>query len=403
MYSESKKKTRSEESRIAKTRNEKKTRDVSDTESNDSMLALSRHSTKHLTGYRASSPIVLSSDTGSECSMSSKKTKLSREDSHGSDVFVSMAWKLANAKEDATEDSDGSPAWMSNFTKWEQLEYDLSLCAELVESYVKLETYGIGFDKISLYRNDVKAEVCKGHISAQTGMTQFFDYLRGLLDVHVMIMRGRNDAWKFDISVLMEAMHAMDSIETETYSTGYYGMNDRSDEEDADKDNAVPDELLPEDEMELIRKAVYDIGGSIAEKKVGYVGGFEDFGDPEYSDMDDDDTDSMSSNDSMPALVSSYDFHDAKYGMYKAARVRTQQTELSKLLKRYNVGLTLLPELLQCKVQRLIMDGFDAIENRGYMAEDVMYDIAEEVGQLRTNADVRRLFLEATLVCDLDG
>ena len=65
--------------------------------------------------------------------------------------------------------------------------------------------------------------------------------------------------------------------------------------------------------------------------------------------------------------------------------------------------MTLLPELIKKKVGHLVSKGFDAIENRGYTAQDVMAEINENVGDLLSNAEVRKLFLKNTLVYDLDG
>jgi hypothetical protein len=318
-------------------------------------------------------------------------------------AFIPEAVKLAKMKQRFSEESSNTPSMSRNMEKWELLEYEMNLCKELVLTYVGKDAYGVPFHKIDSFQKQVKCDVCLGYFSAQAGMTKLFNHMRGLLDVHVVVARGRNESGSFRFCALEDALITMEKVEKEIYCTGYYGTdNDGVSTEDSDT-SSMSDDSLSDDELSMIYKVVKKMGSNVEEQFVKHVKELEEFGDPDYSSSDTKGSYEMDDDDSSFTSVSSIKSNVAKCEVYKAARVRAHHNELKKLLKRYTVGLTLLPELIKKRVEHLISEGFDAIENRGYRAKDVMAEINENVGDLLSNAEVRRLFLKNTLLYDLDG
>lgn len=302
-----------------------------------------------------------------------------------------------------------------NQVKWEQLEYEMHLCKDLVERCVEEESYGIGFEKLDDVYKTVKLEVCSGRMSAQGGMSKFFDYMRGLLDVYVTVIRGKKEYGRLKIDLLGEALETMTTVEYETYNSGYYGVGyknvemEESTEESNSRSSTISDSdysVSDESEMSLIVQAAIACGGracsNTEDPKIGQVHGPEDFGDAELSESDTDsewDADNASDSDT----VSSEENEVTDCKVYKAARVRRELNAFAKLLKRYNLGLSMLPELLKQRTFATVTEKRQAIENRGYTAKQAFADLQEKVGKLRPNAEIRKMFLQGTLVEDLDG
>ena len=230
-----------------------------------------------LVGYRASSPVMISSDSSSSaCLTPPKKRKMI----FGKDeVAVPVGVPEPNtdvpapckfgSKEHGIEEGE-IPVCSQNLEKWETLDYDLSLCQELVMLYVQPETYKIPFNQLDGFRRIVKLQVCQGFISVEVGTTKFFNHMRSLLCLHSSIARGKGDCLRFDLNMLRDAVDTMDKVETEIYDTGYYGMYDGDSHKSKSKLKVfpryklgVPRYQLTKDEMKLIRKAASESGGSV--------------------------------------------------------------------------------------------------------------------------------------------
>lgn len=84
-------------------------------------------------------------------------------------------------------------------------------------------------------------------------------------------------------------------------------------------------------------------------------------------------------------------------------RVCSRQREFTKKLKPYNLGISLLPSRMKGQVKKCINENMDAISDRGYTSKDAFLDVWEKWGPLRSDAEMRRLFMEITYASDLDG
>ena len=190
-----------------------------------------------LLGYRASSPVVITSDSESDMSMSSKKRKVGSQKYSGMEkkvsataskpprsVIIKTPFAYTEVKEDPGKEEGDLGVVASNLERWEQLDYEMILGRDLVLRYVKPQMYDLAFDKSDSVREILKKKVGMGVMSPQRGLSEYFDHLRGLLDVHASVVRAKGDHQLFRSDDLREAVVMMEMIETETYETGYYGM-----------------------------------------------------------------------------------------------------------------------------------------------------------------------------------
>lgn len=140
----------------------------------------------------------------------------------------------------------------------------------------------------------------------------------------------------------------------------------------------------------------------VMNKAVGYVGGLEEFGDADYSDSSQNGNEEKSHGSSQKSTSCKKCTHTDCYNNM-LSQVEGEKIAFTKLLKPYNVGLFLLPDLLREDVFDIIEDGFYAIVNDGYTAEDALSYLLDRVGRLHSNSDLRKIFLQGTLSEDLDG
>ena len=135
---------------------------------------------------------------------------------------------------------------------------------------------------------------------------------------------------------------------------------------------------------------------------VSFVGELEEFGDADYSD-------SSQNSDEGKSLGSNKKSSSCKKRTYTdyynnmLLEVEAEKKAFTNLLKPYKVGLILLPDLLREDVLDIIEDGFYAIVNDGYTAEDALSYLHDRVGRLYSNSELRKIFLQGTLSEDLDG
>ena len=421
------------------------------------MLTASSCMKKKMAGYRASSPFSLSSDSGCEYERPSKEIKISdgrfgleklntsvpvaslnnmtighSEHDHFDRLFVGPNGRpiaititqekgkfntslvpIASHIADAKKCVDTGALVVEHVDKgsrelWEDLEYEMHMCKELVEEYVELETYGIPFHKIGNFLLEVRLEVYTGKISAECGVTKFFDHMRSLLDVHTAVARGKEEFRRFRVDVLEDALSAMDTVEYETYKCGHYGVSQNSKQlgkgiarKNSNLWSYGSSEYSSSDDsaMSLAEKVAVTFHGDVC---IGYVNGPEEFGDADESTTTSDDVESLSDKSSC-TTESGNAVNPKRCDAYKDAKIRDELKTFSKLMKRYNLGLSLLPDLLKQKTLAIVSENRSVIGNGGYTSKQAFQDLQRKVGKLRPNAELRKLFLEATLAADLDG
>ena len=247
------------------------------------MLATGARSGKRLMGYDTSSITSLSSDCSSGCWIPAKKFRLGSAAEKEQKMIASRFGKLMVATNGApmtvsvthmTEEDggnyigtgmEGMTVAERNHAKWDQLEYEMYLCKNLVQEYVNEETYGIPFDQIDEFEDSVKSEVCGGFLSVPGGMTKLFDHMRALLDVHGAVARGNKECTRFETKLLEEAVDTMNLVECQTHKSPYYGVgNDmkpkvKSDIDDGSWIGYGSEDSLSDVEMDLVEKAAAGI------------------------------------------------------------------------------------------------------------------------------------------------
>ena len=80
-----------------------------------------------------------------------------------------------------------------------------------------------------------------------------------------------------------------------------------------------------------------------------------------------------------------------------------QQRAFTKRMRRYELGIFLLPEHLGAQLKDCMDENVRAIQNDGRSGKDAVKDVMDKWGPLRTDCEMRRLFAEATYQSDLEG
>ena len=173
-----------------------------------------------------------------------------------------------------------------------------------------------------------------------------------------------------------------------------------SSDSDSKCSSTEPDDIDSTNKSKVEKKSVH-FEKSIVDQSVGYVGELEDIGDADYSDGDDNGEDRT--HNTCNSTTTSMKCSHGDYYHTIPTQVKAEQRAFTKLLKPYNVGLFLLPDLLRDEVFDVIEDGYCAIANDGYTAFDAMSYLHETVGKLYSNTEVRKIFLKETLLEDMDG
>lgn len=159
---------------------------------------------------------------------------------------------------------------------------------------------------------------------------------------------------------------------------------------------------LSKSKTRLLNKTSVCFDRSVVDDAVGHVGGLEEFGDADWSDSADDDDEKITYVTKCNTLSCNKRDDEGCHGG-TLGEVHAEKTAFTKLLQPYNVGFLLLPELLREDVFDIIGDGYYAIGNDGYTAQDALLYLHEKVGKLHSNAELRKIFLKGTLSEDLDG
>ena len=305
--------------------------------------------------------------------------------------------KALGKKDNLVGGIEKSAEYLSNRHKWEQLEYEMYLCKDLLHKYVKEKTYGVDFDqKIGEFTRTKKSQVLAGTITCAVALKAIFDHMRGLLDLHIAMARARNEWEKFDQVLLYKALDMMDTVQSETFESKYYGAGDEDDGTDGsgfdmeESDSWSGSDIFGDcdstsssSELTTTEEDLKDNDNNQQKlQSIGFVYSAEDFGDAEYS----------SGNDSKNC-------NETK----KAVQAHLEQKTFSRLLKKFDLGLTLLPESLRQKSFGYVLESRKAIDDCGYTAEAAIAALQEKIGGLRTNAELRRVFTAATFESDLDG
>ena len=310
--------------------------------------------------------------------------------------------------------------YFKNKSKWEQLEYEMHVCKHLVESYVKSKTYGIQFDKkIGDFMGMKKSQVVAGEITPAAALRAIFDLMRGLLDLHIAMARARNEWDKFDQILLYKALDTMDIVQSETLKTNYYGAHDKDDDTDEscsdmeESDSWSGSDLFGDcnstassSELTSSEEDLKNIGSNQEMlRSVGFVLSAEEFGDNECSSsngtLEEETISDKSSNEESTNAVSNLTTEGSNETK-KAVEVHLEQKTLTRLLKQFDLGLTLLPESLRQTAFGYVLESRKAIDDCGCTAEAAMAAIQEKMGGLRTNAELKEMFAAATFSTDLD-
>ena len=323
-------------------------------------------------GYRAASPVVITTKVGAEAFVPPKKCKL-MVGPDGTAVAIGVTWEEA-----PRASHEDSKAYCR--ISWDKMYYDMAIAVLFVEHYVKPKTYDLPFHNIEEFRKMVEAQVYAGLISPEAGLRKFFNHMRSLVDMHTKIAVERKELHLFDEGDWQRACDKMKDFEQEVNIHGFDCLCGESNKKEAE-------EKISEEEIELIHMAT-SMGGNIVYKPVGYVGkNPEDVGDAEMSDDSDDD--------------SKVSWHGC--GKRIRAQACLEEATFAKMLKPYIVGLTLLPDSLKGKAFDVIDSAFEKIAYHGCSAEVAMQCLEGTLGKMHTVSDLRRMFLKATLAEDLDG
>ena len=137
---------------------------------------------------------------------------------------------------------------------------------------------------------------------------------------------------------------------------------------------------------------------TIAPPSVGIVGDYETFCDRD-SGTDSSDGGSLKVQVTSDSEESSL----ASEPNFAAFRIRRQQNLFNKKMSRYELCLELLPDVMGRQVRGFVGEMQSAIKNRGCTADKAFRKVVLKFGPLRTDAEMRRLFVQATYAADLDG
>lgn len=324
-----------------------------------------------------------------------------------------------------------------NAVKWDMLEHQLHLVQDTVDYYVEKRPEGVPFDSVRKVIKEIRRKVHRG-MSPRLGVSMVFHHIDGLINEHQERTEKKMDTDTFNDDVLKHVVATISSIRKEVYASDYF-KNDYNmawikqhvlpqlefapdDDNDSNPCFTINVAKLEDEMNEVVKdsKAQLKCADKEAEasavddamaqinmlgRSVGYVGGPETFGDADISDSSADSccclpgVCNLCSKDSNSSFLTVDEYSEA----YKAAQRRNEENILTRIIKKHDLGIILLPELLRQKAYHFILEGRKAIRNRGYTAKDAWSDLEDILGKLRPNTELRRIFTQATYASDLDG
>ena len=316
----------------------------------------------------------------------------------------------------------------SNASKWSELEVPLSLFSEMFVTYTVGSTCYEDMQHLRDSNHEIGRCVVVGNISPKVGACEWLENIRSGLNKYEGAV-GAASICGSSMNQLNDLRLQMSEFETnminleryDTCDTGNWFENElvHMFEDDGGAEMCVGE--LEEGKLPAIQKTDSEVGKApyalddeapnvgevapnilnthtIAPPSVGIVGDYHTFGDCDSG------TDSSVDN-SLKVLVSSdsEDSSVASQPNFAAFRIRRQQNLFNKKMRRYELCLLLLPEVMGREVRGFVGEMRSAIKNRGCTADKAFRKVTLKFGPLRTDAEMRRLFVQATYAADLDG
>ena len=316
----------------------------------------------------------------------------------------------------------------SNVSKWSELEVPLSLFTEMFMTYTVGSTCYEDMQQLRDSNRDIGRSVAVGDISPKVGACEWLHNIRSGLNKFEGVV-GESNICGTCMQQLNDLRLQMCEFETNMIKVERYDICDTGNWFDNELVNMFEDDggaemcvgESEEGKLPAIQKTDSEAGKTayalddeapnvgevapnilnthtIAPPSVGIVGDYHTFGDRDSGS-------DSSVGGSLKVLVSS-DSEDSSVVSqpnFAAFRIRRQQNLFNKKMSRYELCLILLPEVMGREVRGFIGEMRSAIKNRGCTADKAYRKVVLKFGPLRTDAEMRRLFVQATYAADLDG